>query len=176
MMFIWRFYIKILFFLEFVSKAWHTCKARLMGARPLSCVELMLWVRSVTAVNVSQELYSVACGPNSQISFFKGCIMNDVRFHTKYRNRTHHTQNNGITVPGEYESMTINYYGELRNILKLRYIDRKHVYLFECDWWDIENIMRIQMDKHFTSVNTSHTWHESDPFILAITCQVSQVF
>jgi hypothetical protein len=38
----------ILFFLEFVSKAWYTCKACLMGARLLSRVELMLWVRGVT--------------------------------------------------------------------------------------------------------------------------------
>ena len=102
--------------------------------------------------------------------------MNGVKFHIKYRDRTYHTQNSGITVLGEYELITINYYGELRNILKLRYINGKHVYLFECDWWDIGNIMRMQRDEHFTSVNTSHKWHESDPFILAITCQVSQIF
>ena len=47
-MFIWRFQTEDIIFLEFVSKAWHTCKARLMGAWPLSRVELMLWVRGVT--------------------------------------------------------------------------------------------------------------------------------
>jgi hypothetical protein len=35
-------------FLKSVSKAWHTCKARLLGVRPLSHVELMLWVWGVT--------------------------------------------------------------------------------------------------------------------------------
>jgi hypothetical protein len=47
-MLIWRFYIKDIILLESVSKAWHTCKARLIGVRPLSRVELMLWVRGVT--------------------------------------------------------------------------------------------------------------------------------
>ena len=75
-------------------------------------------------MNVSQELYSLACGPDSQVSFFKGCIMNGVRFHIKNCNRTCCTQNSGITVPGEHGSMTINYYGELRNILELRYIGK----------------------------------------------------
>uniref|UniRef100_A0A2N9GAQ5 Transposase-associated domain-containing protein n=1 Tax=Fagus sylvatica TaxID=28930 RepID=A0A2N9GAQ5_FAGSY len=95
-------------------------------------------------------------------------------FHTKDRDRTRRTQNSGITVPGEHESTTINYYGELRNILELHYMGRKQVYLFECDWWDIGNRTGMQKDEHFTSVNTSRTWYESDPFILA--CQASQVF
>jgi hypothetical protein len=65
--------------------------------------------------------------------------VNDVRFHTKARNQTHCTQNNGITIPGEHESMNINYYGKLKNILDLRYMGGKHVYLFECNCWDIGN-------------------------------------
>ena len=36
------------YFFEFVSKSWHTGKARLIGVRRLSRVELMLWVRGVT--------------------------------------------------------------------------------------------------------------------------------
>ena len=35
-------YQKYYSFSESVSKAWHTCKARLMGVWPLSRVELML--------------------------------------------------------------------------------------------------------------------------------------
>ena len=85
------------------------------------------------AVNVSQELYSLACGPDPQVAFFKGCIVNGVRFHTKARDRTRRTQNSGIIVPSEHESMDINYYGELKNILDLRYMGGKHVYLFECN-------------------------------------------
>ena len=93
-----------------------------------------------------------------------------VRFHTKDCNRTRRTHNSGIIVLGEHESTTINYYGELRNILELCSMVRKQVYLFECNWWDIENRTGVQKDEHFTSVNTSRIWYEFDPFILA--CQV----
>ena len=40
-----------------VSEAWHTCMAKLMGVRPLSRVELMLWVRGVT-IYVSVNWYT----------------------------------------------------------------------------------------------------------------------
>ena len=141
-------------------------------------VEFEIWFQNRicrrNAVNVSQELYSLACGPDPQVAFFKGCIVNGVRFHTKVRNQTRRTQNNGITIPGEHESMNINYYGELKNILDLRYMGGKHVYLFECNWWDIGNRTEMQKDEYFTSVNTSRLWYKSNPFILA--CQASHVF
>ena len=57
-MLIGDFISKILFFLEFVSKAWHTCKARLMSARPLSRVELKLWVRGVTVFKLGSGTIS----------------------------------------------------------------------------------------------------------------------
>jgi hypothetical protein len=40
------------YFLESVCKVWHTCKVRLMGVWRLSRVELMLWVRGVTQVDM----------------------------------------------------------------------------------------------------------------------------
>uniref|UniRef100_A0A2N9G009 DUF4216 domain-containing protein n=1 Tax=Fagus sylvatica TaxID=28930 RepID=A0A2N9G009_FAGSY len=71
-------------------------------------------------------------------------------FHTKDRDRTRRTQNSGITVP-----------------------ENKCIYLSAIG--GILGIERgMQKDEHFTSVNTSRTWYESDPFILA--CQASQVF
>jgi hypothetical protein len=36
------------YFFESISKAWHTGKARLIGVRRLSLVELMFWVQGVT--------------------------------------------------------------------------------------------------------------------------------
>jgi hypothetical protein len=50
----------------------------------------------------------------------------------------------------------IEFYGELKNILVLRY-GRNCVYLFECNWWDVGHRTGIQIDEHFTSVNTSST-------------------
>jgi hypothetical protein len=141
-------------------------------------VEFESWFRNRicgrNAINVSKELYSLACGPDPQVAFFKGCIVNGVRFQTEDREETRRTQNSGISVPGEHELTNIDYYGELKNILELRYMGGNRIYLFECNWWNIGNRLGMQNDEHFTSVNTSRIWYEFDPFILA--CQASQVF
>ncbi|KAK9993895.1 hypothetical protein SO802_023598 [Lithocarpus litseifolius] len=126
------------------------------------------------ATNVSQELYSLACGSDALVAAYKGCIVNGVRFHTKDREHTRRTQNSGVFVSGEDGVTKTDYYGELRNVLELNCLGNNHVYLFECDWWDTRDGTGMQRDKHFTSVNTSRTWYHSDPFILA--CQASQVF
>ena len=124
--------------------------------------------------NVSQKLYNLACGSDSLDVVYKGHIVNGVRFHTKNHEHTHHTQNSGFFVSGEDGITKTNYDDELRNVLELNYSGNNRVYLFECDWWDTRNGLGMQRDKHFTSVNTSHTWYHSEPFILA--CQASQVF
>ncbi|XP_062147815.1 uncharacterized protein LOC133856781 [Alnus glutinosa] len=97
------------------------------------------------AENVSKQLYHLACRPDQQVR----C-----------------KRENGTS--------TIEYYGELKRILELRYPGPNTVYLFECDWWSIRNSSGIRTDQGFTSVNTGRKCYESDPFILA--CQAVQVF
>lgn len=126
------------------------------------------------AVNVSKQLYDLACGPDYQVKLYRCCIVNGVRFQTKELAQNRTTQNSGIVVEGEDGTLNTEFYGELRNILELRYPRPNHVYLFECDWWNTRSKTGMQTDKYFTTVNTSRTWYESDPFILA--CQASQVF
>ncbi|XP_062156838.1 uncharacterized protein LOC133864501 isoform X3 [Alnus glutinosa] len=126
------------------------------------------------AANVSKQLYDLACGPNYLVRSYKGCIVNGVRFHTTECEQTRTTQNSGIVVRGEHGTSNIEFYGVLRNILELRYPGPNHVYLFECDWWNTGIRTGMQTDQYFKTVNTSRTWYESDPFILA--SQASQVF
>jgi hypothetical protein len=85
---------------------------------------------------MSKQIYDLACGMDHQVAMFKGCIVNSIRFHIKVYEQTLRTQNSGIIVPGEHRMTNIDFYGELKNILVLRY-GRNCVYLFECDWWDI---------------------------------------
>ncbi|XP_062176073.1 uncharacterized protein LOC133881134 [Alnus glutinosa] len=105
------------------------------------------------AEKVSKQLYHLACGPDHQ---------------------TRTTENCGVAVKGEHDMSMIEYYGESKRILELRYPGPNTVYLFECDWWNIGNSIGIRTDQGFTSVNTGRKWYESDPFILA--CQAVQVF
>lgn len=127
-----------------------------------------------TAANDSKHLYDLACGPDRHVRSYRGCIVNGVRYHTKECAETRTTQNSGVSVSGEDETSITEYYGELKNILELRYPGQNLVYLFECDWWDTGSATGVRMDQGFTIVNTSRKWCESDPFILA--CQASQVF
>jgi hypothetical protein len=126
------------------------------------------------AKNVPKQLYDLACGSEHQIRSYRGCIVNEVRFHTKEYAQIRTTQNSGVVVRGEHKTSTIKYYGELKNILELRYPGQNRVYLFECDWWDTGSTRGIKMDHGFTIVYTSRKWYESDPFILAT--QAAQVF
>lgn len=48
------------------------------------------------------------------------------------------------------------------------------MYLFKCDWWDLNNPRTgVCDDEYFFSVNISKKWYEDDPFIFA--SQASQV-
>jgi hypothetical protein len=126
------------------------------------------------AENVPKQLYDLACGSERQVRSYRGCIVNGVRFHTKEYAQIRTTQNSGVVVRSEHKTSIIEYYGELKNILELRYPGQNRVYLFECDWWDTRSTRGIKIDHGFTIVNTSHKWYESDPFILAT--QAAQVF
>jgi hypothetical protein len=100
--------------------------------------------------------------------------VNGVRYHTKEYAKTRNTQNSDIFISGDNGNSVSEYYGELKNILELRYLVQNVVYLFDCDWWDTGSATGLRMEQGFTFVNTSRKWCEFDPFILA--CQASQVF
>ncbi|XP_042952408.1 uncharacterized protein LOC122289468 isoform X2 [Carya illinoinensis] len=124
---------------------------------------------------VSDDLYAIACGPDHWVASYTGCIMNGIRFHTKHREMNRRTQNSGVLVTSEHQSAMIDFYGVLNDIVELRYMGWRRVWLFSCDWFDVSDTIRgIHVSEHVTSVNMSRTWYKDDPFVLA--CQASQVF
>ncbi|XP_042939338.1 uncharacterized protein LOC122274358 [Carya illinoinensis] len=132
-------------------------------------------LRSANRENVSDDIYALACGPDPWVASFSACIMNGTRFHTLRRGEYRRTQNSGVVVKGEHNSKPIDFYGVLNDILQLRYMGWRHVYLFRCEWFDVGDMRRgIVVGEHITSVNTSRKWYRDEPFALA--CQVCQVF
>ena len=124
---------------------------------------------------VSNELYSLACGPDARIHTYTGCIVNGVCFHTKYRDNHRMTQNSGICVFGEHDGEDVNFSGVLTNVVELDYLFGHKVILFKCKWFDTNHKnKKIHQDPHFTVKNISSTWYENDPFVLAT--QARQVF
>jgi hypothetical protein len=107
------------------------------------------------AENVPKPLYALACEAECQVRSYRSCIVNGVRFHAKECAQNRTTQNSGVVVRGEHNTSINEYYGELRNILELRYPSTNRVFLFEFDWLDTGSTMGRKIDNGFTIVNTS---------------------
>ena len=120
---------------------------------------------------VSDDMFALACHPDRRVRVYSGCVVDGVRYHTVDRERNRKTQNSGIVSEGEHENEFIDFYGQLRNIIELRYnssggVDRS-VVLFRCDWFDLGGKKPgIIDDGHFKTINTGRFWYKNDPFIL----------
>lgn len=125
-------------------------------------------LRSSESSLATDDLYALAVGPDRRVNRYSGCIVNGIRFHTEEREQTLRTQSSGVVVRGEHRLQETDFYGVLKDIIELKYIDDKSVFLFKCDWWNVgNNKTGIHVDQHFTSVNISKKCYEDDSFVLA---------
>ncbi|XP_060668913.1 uncharacterized protein LOC107433057 [Ziziphus jujuba] len=124
---------------------------------------------------VTDELYSLACGPDYGIRSYSGCVVNGVRYRTKVRDDRRVTQNCGIWVVGDHDGESCDFYGVIEDILVLDYRSKHSVVLFRCAWFDT-NVKKKKMITEFqiTSINVTSYWYRNDPFVLA--SQAKQVF
>ncbi|XP_042983238.1 uncharacterized protein LOC122312643 [Carya illinoinensis] len=132
-------------------------------------------LRSSSPDLVSDDLYTLACGPEPWVSSYSSCIMNGTKFRTKQQEEHRLTQNSGVLVPGDHQGSPIDFFGVVMDIIELNYLGWRHVYLFKCDWFDVCDLRRgVRIGGHFTSLDSTHKSYKEDPFVLA--CQASQVF
>ncbi|XP_059650294.1 uncharacterized protein LOC132296065 [Cornus florida] len=127
-------------------------------------------LRQLKDSSINDDTFSLACGPERRVKRYSGCIVNGSRFHTKDREQNRKTQNSGISVKCE----GVEYYGVLTDVIELKYILGRKVFIFKCDWRDVTTKLGIHKDPHFTSVNVSRQSYEDQPFVLPQ--QVQQVF
>ncbi|CAN1145082.1 hypothetical protein LINPERPRIM_LOCUS20391 [Linum perenne] len=135
-------------------------------------------MRREIRVNQTEQtlaLHSFSCGPTPCITKYTGCIINCVRFHTKALGKCRKSQNSGVMVQGNHIHDIIDFYGVLDDIIRLEYVRDKVVFLFKCDWYDVDKRQsRILQDGELTSIRVDRLWYISDPYVLAT--QVNQVF
>lgn len=123
--------------------------------------------------NASEDLKSLAAGPDRRVVVYAGCNVKGARFRTLTRDKDLKTQNSGVATKGSFgDADETEYYGVLQEVLELQYGTNKHgdrsVYLFRCDWFDLAGRgSKIKDDGYFKSVNTSVLWFKNSPFILA---------
>jgi hypothetical protein len=128
---------------------------------------------------VSADLFALACKPDKRVRIYSACVVDGVRYHTLDREKYRKTQNSGIVSEGEHDGEDIDFYGQLRRIIKLQYNSsggiHRSVILFRCDWFDLGGKKTgVKDDGYFKSINTGRCWYKNDPFIL--TTQASKVF
>ena len=129
--------------------------------------------------DVNAVLYALACKPDYRVRLYSACVVDGVRYHTVDREKNRKTQNSGIVSEGDHDDNVIDFYGQLKSIIKLQYNSgggvHRSVVLFRCDWFDIGGRNPgIDDDGHFKSVNTARFWYKTDPFILS--SQATKVF
>ncbi|KAF5442607.1 hypothetical protein F2P56_035247 [Juglans regia] len=88
-------------------------------------------------LDVSANLYALACGPDLWVVTYAACIINGKRFHTKQRELCRRTQNSGVLVTGDEATNNVDFYDVINNIVELSYMEWHRVYLFEYDWFDV---------------------------------------
>ena len=123
--------------------------------------------------NASEDLKSLADGPDKRVIVHSACNVKGARFRMVNREKKLKTQNSGVmnraNVGGQQDS---EFYGVLQEVLELKYVPNKHgprsVFLFRCDWFDlVSKKSKMKDDGHYKSVNTSVLWYKNAPFILA---------
>lgn len=130
--------------------------------------------------NVHEDLYALAMGPNPwcRKQFF--LIINGFRFRVHRIDKKKKNQNSGIFVRSSRISYSsrqdnnpddgmIDYYGVLKDIIKLDYHNGRKIILFDCDWVNSErNSTGLRTNQYgFILVNFTKLLHDGDTLILA---------
>ncbi|KAG8365720.1 hypothetical protein BUALT_Bualt17G0001300 [Buddleja alternifolia] len=130
------------------------------------------------------DLKLLARGPIMVGKKFSGFLVNGFRFHTKDQESNKKTQNSGIMVSTITSSFAnrrdnrpivteLSYYGAIRDMIELDYLQERKVVLFDCEW--VSKGKRLKQDDDgFTLTNFKNFKRHNEPFILA--SQAKQVF
>ena len=124
-------------------------------------------------VEATLDLWALANGPSClETNYYSGCMVNEVRFHTKDREIRRRTQNSGLMVEGEHKGKVMEYYGFLSSVVELTYLGDRKVILFKCEWYDTVNRKNVKHDKHFTSIDVRSRCGKDNPFVLPIMAEL----
>lgn len=125
--------------------------------------------------SIAEDIYYLVCGPLRSVRRCSGYIVNGFRFHTIDRQETRQTQNSGVMVRGDDESSK-KYYGVLKDVYELQYPGGRGVFVFKCDWYDVQHQGRgYKIDEYgITSLSKDLSLATNEPFVLE--SQVEQVF
>ncbi|XP_071683555.1 uncharacterized protein [Lolium perenne] len=87
--------------------------------------------------DVCPDLYALACKPDFRVRLYSACVVDSVRYHTVDGEKNRKTQNSGIVSEGDHDGNNIDFFGQLKSIIRLQYNSsggvHRSVVLFRCD-------------------------------------------
>lgn len=86
---------------------------------------------------ITDQLLILARCPDSRVYCHNGYILNGYMFRTMESELYLKTQNSGVVVKSDEHTKNIDYYGKIRKILEVHYMDNNSVILFQCDWFEV---------------------------------------
>ena len=127
----------------------------------------------------SEQLKSLAHGPNRYTRSHSGYFVNRYKFHTANHGAGRVTHNSGVCVRGtsySIESDESDYYGMLDHILEVEYygVGRCVAVLFKCTWFDTPSGVRNDGEHNLVDVKYKSRLRGDDSYILA--SQTEQVY
>ena len=130
---------------------------------------------SFTTPESIKELKALAHGPLSA-HFYTACIVNGVRFVVHSRGANRSTQNSGVV---SIDSDGVTWYGLLKDIVELKYLDSFSVVLFCCKWFKTSG-NRLNKKGNIISIDVSREWYADrvwyDDQLYILATQAKQVF
>lgn len=115
-----------------------------------------------------EDLKNLAQGPDRLVKCYKGCFVNDYRFHIKEHGTKKATLNYGVFVKGDWDGENrLDYYGFLKEVLELSYWGNKSLVLFNCDWIDPFNGIKYDKKHDVVDVNMKKILKTQETFALA---------
>ncbi|KAG8389720.1 hypothetical protein BUALT_Bualt01G0008100 [Buddleja alternifolia] len=131
--------------------------------------ELATWfyncVESPANQITNNDIKRLSRGFNSIVKHWNGHIVNGYRFHTIEYREEKSTINSGVCISGSYyNDSTIEYYGELLEILELSFLgpDDNTIGMFKCKWFDSGRLgtkihLRSTYEISYTSIPSEQT-------------------
>jgi Domain of unknown function (DUF4216) len=102
--------------------------------------------------------------------------VNSFIFHTEIYTQNKSTVNSGVCIKGEWDGNDApqDYYRVLQEVVELQYRGGNKIVLFNCNWFDIINGVRVDQTRGLVEVKHASRLRHYEPLVLA--CQVIQVY
>jgi uncharacterized cupin superfamily protein len=122
------------------------------------------------------NIWNLGLMPDKQAICYHGYEVNGLKFHTQTYNQNRSTINSGVCIKGEWDGSDDQheYYGILQEVVELHYEGGNKVILFNCDWFDIINGVKVDKKRGLVEVKHSSRLRHYEPFVLA--CQADQAY